>query len=478
MISSAGTTEATFSIDTVDDSVDEPKGRVIALIRPGNGYGGDGYYSSVWVEDNDGELDPTPTPAPDPETLPVIGMRLVNPAYNEGEDIEFQLTSDRAVESDLMVTVSIDYATSFDTKTGILTDLGGRGYLSDADRANRYVTIPEGQSSVTFSAPTQIVASARTPNGRIEARVGHGVSYRVGDDDRAAVIVRNVPGNEPPTPTPTPTLTPIPEPTPDPEATPTPLPTLTPTPAPPAVPVVGVTAGPDIVEGETATFRVESSVDAPAGGLNVQLTISDGTNHRGLDRIPAMKRDSVRIPAGARSVTYTHRTTDNDAYTWRGSYDVKATVNKGRGYEVGASASATLVASDNDTAKAPAKEARIEGLPSVVTRSSSCSGDWCKKWIRYVIFVNSPSPVDRTFTVNFVNEGECGTSSPNCVTESSRDITLLAMHIAARFSVAVEGAPAGSDSDNRAQRGTVVATIAPGADYTVVNGPARTKMRW
>ena len=106
----------------------------------------------------------------------------------------------------------------------------------------------------------------------------------------------------------------------------------------PPAPVIGISAGSAVMEGDSATFTVTAN-PVPTSNLAVNLNVTQGG-----DFGVQTGGDTVIIAAGQRSATLTVRTVDDGMGEPDGSITV--TVNSGQGYNVAASATATVTVED------------------------------------------------------------------------------------------------------------------------------------
>ena len=115
-------------------------------------------------------------------------------------------------------------------------------------------------------------------------------------------------------------------------------------------PVATIAAGTSpVTEGTTMTFTVSLSRPAPAGGLQVPVTISEST---GSDFVPSIeeRRWTIRFLRGHERATLNVRTVDDS--TGEPDGQVTATLGAGTGYTVGTANSATVTVHDNDSPRA------------------------------------------------------------------------------------------------------------------------------
>ena len=199
----------------------------------------------------------------------------------EGSDAEFTLTANPPPPAALDVVVTVRQNGDF----GI-------------DQGKQTVTIPtSGATTLKISTTGD---TDEESHGSVFVRVKLGRSYTVSSsNDRATVAIR------------------------DDDA-----------------PLVGVTAGNDITEGESTTFTLTSN-PPPASPISVRVTVSEGHN---FGVTPGWR--TVTIPVtGSATITFT---TDDDKFIERDA-SILVTVKKYTGYHVSPTApSASVAVSDND----------------------------------------------------------------------------------------------------------------------------------
>ncbi len=208
----AGATSATFTVTTVDDTVDEADGSVTATLASGTGYTvGAAASATVTVADNDA-ADTTPG-------VPVVTV-TAGSGVTEGTAASFTLSAAPAPASDLSVAVTV-------TESGTFAQPSALGA--------RTVTIPAGSTSAALTVAT-VDDTTDEPNGSVTATLGSGTGYTLGAAASAQVAVAD---NDAP-----------------------------------AVPVVTVTAGSGVTEGTAAGFTL-SAAPAPASDLSVAVTVTE-----------------------------------------------------------------------------------------------------------------------------------------------------------------------------------------------------------
>ena len=179
----AGDRTVTMSVATIDDTVDEPDGKIIArVVEQATAYTvGDPGAAEVVVQDAD-----LPAVTIEVDRAPIA--KGVPALFTEGEIVSFTLIiSIPAPEDGLYLVVD-------------LSEEGGGDY-TDTLPETRTVWVPPGQFTANVSVPT-IEDSVDEPDGRIVARVQPqpGV-FVVGDPGVAEAVVRDndEPANDDPT---------------------------------------------------------------------------------------------------------------------------------------------------------------------------------------------------------------------------------------------------------------------------------------
>ena len=168
---SANAGTATFTVGTIADSTDEPNGRVMVAVGTGSGYSvGSTSSASVTVNDDDA----TPSSSLSSPSQPVITI-AGSSAVTEGTAASFTLTASPAPSADLDVSVDVTQSGSF---------------VASGDRGTKTVTIPSGQTSKTFTVPTQ-GDSTDEPDGSVTSTLAGGSGYSVGSTSSATVTVND-----------------------------------------------------------------------------------------------------------------------------------------------------------------------------------------------------------------------------------------------------------------------------------------------
>ena len=279
---------ATFTVATVDDTIDEADGAVAVRVAasratPADYAVGTRARASVTVRDDDGAA-----------AVPTVTVSA-GAAVTEGGDAQFTVSAAPAPTADLTVhlTVADDAASDFVAST----DEGAGTVVIGADQASApftVATVDDGTDEADGAVRISIAASKATP-----------ADYAVGDPASASVTVR------------------------DDDVT---------------IQTVTVAAGDAVTEGGDARFTL-TAVPAPAADLTVHFTVDDGV---GEDFVAPGEEGSKTavIPAGAVSVAWTVATVDDQTDEADGA--VRLTIQDSGGYVAGSPASATVPVKDDD----------------------------------------------------------------------------------------------------------------------------------
>ena len=284
----AGQKSATYTVATVDDTIDEADGAVAVSVAaskatPADYAVGTRARASVTVRDDDGTA-----------TVPAVTLSA-GAAVTEGGDAKFTVSAAPAPTADLTVhlTVADDAASDFVASTG-----EGAGT----------VVVKAGQRSATYTVAT-VDDTIDEADGAVGVRVAASkatpADYAVGDPASASVAVR------------------------DDDVT---------------IQTVTVAAGDAVTEGGDARFTL-TAVPAPAADLTVRFTVDDGV---GEDFVAPGEEGSKAavIPAGAVSVAWTVATVDDQTDEADGA--VRLTIQDSGGYVAGSPASASVPVKDDD----------------------------------------------------------------------------------------------------------------------------------
>ncbi len=276
---------ATFTVSTTDDSEEEANGSVTATVESGSGYTAarpPAHSAAVVVNDNDSP----------PPTDPVVSITS-GPAVTEGEDASFVLTASPAPVADLSVHVTV-------AENGLFAAPGELGM--------KQVTV--GASGTATFAVSTTDDSEDEANGSVTATVESGSGYAAASlpAHSAAVVVRD---NDSP---------------------------------PSTDPVVSISSGPAVTEGEAASFVLTAS-PVPVADLSVHVTVAENGSFAMQGEI-GVRQVTVGVSGTA---TFAVSTTDDSEDEANGS--VTATVESGSGYAAASppANSAAVVVRDNDT---------------------------------------------------------------------------------------------------------------------------------
>ncbi len=154
------TGSATYTVNTTNDSADEPNGSVTATLSTGTGYtvSGSNNAATVAVLDDD---DP-------PAVTPTISI-AAGSSITEGADASFTVTASPTPSSALTVNVTISQSGSFGATTG-----------------SRAITIPTS-GSLTFTVSTTN-DNTDEPNGSVSATLSSGTGYTVSSNSSSATV--------------------------------------------------------------------------------------------------------------------------------------------------------------------------------------------------------------------------------------------------------------------------------------------------
>ena len=206
-----GTSSATLTLPTTDDSVDEADGSVTATLSSGSGYT-IGQLSSQTAQVTD---DDDPPVSEQVAVTPVVSISGGN-GVTEGGSASFTLTATPAPDSAITVSVTVTASGDYGATTG-----------------SRTVSIGTG-GSATFSVATTN-DSADEPDGSVTATVVDGSDYDLGANKVATVAVAD--DDDPP------------------------------------IPVVSIAGGAGVTEGGSASFTL-TATPAPTSAISVTVTIT------------------------------------------------------------------------------------------------------------------------------------------------------------------------------------------------------------
>ena len=287
----------THTVATMNDNIPEANGLVRVTVSQGAGYTvGSLASAAVRVNDDDGT-----SPPPTAPTVTIMG----GPSpITEGTAAAFTVSRSGPVTAPLPVLLRVRETTT-----------GGQDFVATALEGVKTVTIPSGAATALYTVTT-VDDNTAEPDGMVTVTLNSSSAYLVGSPFAAAVNVSDDDGDflAPP---------------------------------PPAVtPVVSITGGGGVTEGQAATFTVTAVPTPPPGEpISVNVAISDSG-------------DFARPgQSGSRSVTidnsgmarFTVSTQDDAIHEDHGR--ITATVQRGSGYTPHASnGSASVRVEDDDPA--------------------------------------------------------------------------------------------------------------------------------
>ena len=300
---------ATFAVPTTDDSAHEANGSVTATVESGSGYAAAGppaHSATVAVNDNDSPPPPNP----------VVSISS-GPAVTEGEGASFTLTASPAPVADLSVKVTVAENGSF---------------AAPGETGVRQVIV--GASGTATFAVVTMDDSEDEANGSVTATVESGSGYAAARSlaNSAAVAVHD---NDSP---------------------------------PSTDPVVSISSGPAVTEGEGASFVLTAS-PVPVADLSVHVTVAENGSFAMQGEIGVRQ---VTVDASGMA-TFTVVTTDDSEDEANGS--VTATVESGSGYAAASppANSAAVAVRDNDNPPPPVVPPPTQPPPTSPTPVSSVS---------------------------------------------------------------------------------------------------------
>ena len=370
---SSGRTTGRLTVQTRNDSVDEPHGSITARVLDGTGYVvGTTFSAKVTVEDNE------PDPTAEPDLKPSFSATISNKSWTHNEKItEFRLPA--ATDGDGTLSYSLSPALPSGVRRSNFTVRGTPNALkastaytwtatdADGDTATRSfnievlpqvsiaagtspiaegttaqftltasaappsaievnvwvtqsgtfisgtppksVTIPANETTATLSVPT-LKDKVNEADGYVRASVRAGTNYAVGSTLPVSVSVRDTP-------------------------------------------YVSIAAGTSpITEGANATFTI-TAAGAPVSRLSVQVSVTESRTG-GETYIKGTAPSSVTIPASSahQSTATLTVATENDATDEpNGSITASIVANAGAAYELGSPSNASVNVQDNDLPK-------------------------------------------------------------------------------------------------------------------------------
>ena len=375
-----GSASAILTCPTINDQIDEEDGLVTAVIKAGSGY-------TVAPSPAD-SAQVAVTDNDDP--TPVISISG-GAAATEGEDATFDITAAPAPADNLSVELTV-------AETGDFAAPGATG-------ANKTVVI--GASGAATYTVATVNDETDEPNGSITATLNDGAGYAVAPPPNNAASVA-VNDNDDPTP------------------------------------VISVSGGAAVTEGDDATFNVTAS-PAPGANLSVELTVAETGDFAAPGATGANK--TVVIGASG-AATYTVATVNDETDEPNGS--ITATLNDGAGYAVAdPPGNAALVAVNDDDEPLPVVS--ISG-GAAVTEGGDATFN----------VTASPAPGDNlSVELTVAQTGDF--AAPDAI--GANKTVVIGASGAATYTVATA-------NDNAAEpNGAITATLNDGAGYAVADPP-------
>ena len=479
----ANTTSATYSVATVNDTVDEANGDVTVTVKTGSGYTvGSTSSATVTVNDDD---DPAVT---------ISG----GSAVTEGTAAQFTVTIATAPSANLTINLTV-------------SDFSSSDFIAATDEGSKSVTIMANNTSATYSVTTQSDTTDEA-SGDITVALAAGAGYQIGSPNSATVTVNDDDN---------PTIT-ISSGSAVTEGTAAQF-TVTSSTAPasdltvnlsvsdasgsdfiassnegnktvtikadstsatysvPTVsdttdeasgsitvalasgngytlgssnsatvtvnddddPVVTISGGSAVTEGTAAEFTVTIST-APTSDLNVNLSVSEAS---GSDFVASGDEGNKTVTIKARKTTATYSVATQADTTDEPNGGVTVTVSTGSDYTVGSANSATVTVNDDDEA---GPTLAISAGTSPVTEGTSAT---------FTITANEAPMADLTVNLNVADV--TGSDFIASGAEGSQTVTITMSTTTATYSVATQ-----SDTVDEVN-GSVTVTIAAGAGYSV-----------
>ena len=293
----------TVTITGVDDNVDQGN-RSVTITHTATS--GDTNYNGISIAPVTATVVDGAPPAP--ATMPTITITGGPSPITEGAAAVFTVSRSGAVTAPLPVLLRVRETTT-----------GGQDFVATAQEGVKTVTIPSGAATAPYTVPT-VDDNTAEPDGMVTVTLNSSSAYLVGSPSAASVNVNDDDVNDDGVP---------------------------PAPMPPAVtPVVSITGGGGITEGQAATFTV-TAVPAPPPGetISVNVAISDSGNFVATGQSGSR---SVTIDASGMA-RFTVSTQDDAIHEDHGR--ITATVEGGSGYTPHASnGSASVRVEDDDPA--------------------------------------------------------------------------------------------------------------------------------
>ncbi len=321
---------------------------------------------------------------------PVLTIRGGS-TVTEGAAASFTVTADSAPTSNLTVSRTV-------------ADAPGADFLAAEVEGSGTWTFPGGRTSQTFTIATE-ADSVAEPSGPIRVTLGAGTGYTLGGASTATVTVNDDDGATPPPPQPpstgggggggTPSL---------PRS------------------AASVSAGPAVVEGGKALFRITAS-PAPSGEITVRVRVSATGD---FVEAALLGERSVTLSASAPTASLRIATIDDRRNEADGT--VTVTLLSGEDYRLSQASAASLAVTDDDT---PA----LVLTPETLTVDEGGSATWT------VALATEPA-ADVTVTVASTN-GE--------VTTARNTLTFTASNWNVAQTVVVSAAQDADAADDRAR---------------------------
>ena len=287
----AGDTSVRYSLPTVDDTADEPDGRVSVRIATASSYAvGSPASAHVNVTDDDA------TSAGNP----VITITGRPGSITEGADAAFTLRADRTSAAAISI--------NLDVSDDVVSD-----FLASSSEGRKSVTLPAGRTTVGYDLPTED-DNVDEPNGRVNVRIATASGYAVGSPASASVNVNDDDM------------------------------------AAPSTPRITIAGGGPVTEGGDAVFTVRSD-RVPVSDLSISLDVSDDPGSSDFLSSSSEGRKSVSLAAGVTNVRYPVRTVDDTVDELDGRVGVQ--VIGAAGYTAGTPAFGSVSVRDDDPGGCP-----------------------------------------------------------------------------------------------------------------------------
>ena len=340
----ANMSSATYSVDTVGDSTDEPNGSVTVTVKAGSGYTiGVNSSASVTVNDND-DSGGTPPPA--------------NPT------VSFASASSTRAEDAGSVNVAVNLSPAPTSGITVNYTVGGTAASgTDFAALSGSVSVASGATSVNI--PVSITDdSADESDETVVLTLTAGSGYAVGSTSAHTLTITDNDSSGGGTP-------------------------------PPANPTVSFASASSSVGEDTGSVNVAVNLSpAPTSGITVNYTVG-GTATSGTDF--GVLSGSVSVASGATSVNIPVSITDDSAD--ESDETVILTLTAGSGYAVGSTSAHTLTITDNDSGGGtPTPANPVVSFASSSSRAAEDAGS-------VNVAVNlSPAPTSE-MTVNYTTGG-------------------------------------------------------------------------